>query len=418
VIIIKYIFFVNNISGIGGAQLYILRKSKFLKKHGYDIYIIAGVKNKIIYEEFEQFNILECKEILISPNVLNSKKRNNIIDKFISFTNCQKPNQTLIESHQTSPALWAEIFSSKTRLRNFVYPLAPFSLKRKIYKDFFYYKVKKNELIGSSKSFINDLFGEKFKNVYFNIPFDKNEILSKEYNGHNDNYDLNILTISRIEKTYIKQSIIDIIDFFKDKEIKVKYDIYLSKTKGDIFDNLERIIKSNLNNKLEINLKGPVNPLTSDIFEKQDVFIGMGTAVLNAVSMKVPSLVVDYRNNKYYGFFGYDHFEFGTSNNKAEKDLSYFLEKIISKNYDIKNIKEKSYDYFLQNYENNNINNQFLEYLESFSKDKNSYYNIKFKIYDKYDLLDFVFIKFFGIKNALKFRGKILNVINKNKNHL
>ena len=199
--------------------------------------------------------------------------------------------------------------------------------------------------------------------IIFNIPFDKNEIKVEHINDKTKGYDLKILTISRIEKTYIKQSILDLIEFCKkNPSKKIKYDLVVSKNEGKDFMELTKIVKNaNLEN-LDLNISGPVLKLTTSIFESHDIFLGMGTAVLNAVSMNVPSLVVDYRNNKYYGFFGVDHYEFGSGKKKADKNLDYFLYRFLNKEIDIEEIKDKAYSYFLQNYENEKVNNDFLNY--------------------------------------------------------
>lgn len=418
----KYILVVNNISDVGGAELYILRKAKFLEKKGFRIFIISAKANNIKFKEFYNYKFLEIKEMNFSPNRLSKNQREKVMDTFLNFIDYKESDTIFLESHQIYPSFWGEIFSERIKCTNLVYCITPMVVKNKLWKRFFNKKLIFHELLGCNESYIPETFGNDYNNIFFNIPFDKDEIKEEHTNEKPKGYDLKILTISRIEKTYIKQSILDLIEFCKKNPSKrIKYDLVVSKNEGKDFMELTKIVKNaNLEN-LDLNISGPVLELTTSIFENHDIFLGMGTAVLNAVSMDVPSLVVDYRNNKYYGFFGVDHYEFGAGKKKADKNLDYFLYRLINKEIDIEEIKDKAYSYFLQNYENDKVNNDFLNYQIKINKTENkSYFSFDNKSYDLRAIIETLLIRLFGVEKAISIRsyiGKIKNIVKKDKNY-
>lgn len=417
----KYIIFANSISGIGGAQLYILRKLTYVSNNGYDAYLVVGDANSIEHKELKQFNILEISQMFYPPNLYNYKKRNKITFMINQFINYNNTDEIYIESHQTAPALWAELFAQKTNSVNITYALAPFGVKRKVYREFFYEKLENEQFLGCNKSFIETNFPDiNANNNYANISFSKEEIITLDCSRIEDDIsDLNILTLSRIDKTYIKSSLLELIKYTTvNKNIRIKYNIYTNITSGEKYDELKSIIDSNKKENLIVNLRGPVYPLNNCLYEHQDLFIGMGTAILNSASMKLASLVVDYRNNKYYGFFGQEHHEFGTVRDEACNDLSFYLDRLVQDKDECRRLGKVAYSLFSSEFENQIVNAKFINYMEEGFKSKPKLINIPIGIFDARDLLDFALINIFGVNKSLSLRTLIISMLNKGKNHI
>lgn len=414
----KYIMFVNCISGIGGAELYINRKVKYLKEKGYLVYIIAGEASDIKFEQIKSVKVLEVTDLFFPTNIYTAEEVKVIIDRIKVFTQSNFVEEILIESHQTSPALWAEKFSEEVNGVNIIYPLTEFSLKRKIYSYFFTNKFKSGMVIGYYKSFASNNFNYYEENpLYVNIPFDKDEILNCGYlvaNKKQCDYDLSLLTISRIEKKYLINILSDIHEFAKDNpHISIKYDIVVSKKAGENYKQMIKFIKGNRLENLLVNVTGPVSPLNTGVFRNQDIFVGMGTSILNASSLKVPSLVIDYRNNNCYGFFGYNHFEFGASFEPAERRLYYYLD-WYSKNKSQKEILAyKGYDLFEKEYDSFSVNEKFIFYMRKISAESTSNIPVQFKIYDFIDGFDFAIRKILGTQKAIIVRKSMIDIISK-----
>jgi len=415
----KYVLFFNTISEIGGAELYVLRKARFLENNGFKVYIVTGKAQNIRFTEFYDYEFLEIKEIVISPNLFCKNEISGILERILVFIHYQEQDEIFVESHQIYPAMWAEIFAQKVNRVNLVYCITPFRVNGYIIREFYHKKLRNDELLGCNESYIPETFGNGFKNNYLNIPFDANEIekvsnqdtvLGKDNVSDValESRDISILTISRIQKTYIAQSIIDLSDFCKKyPDTSVKYNLVLSENNGSEYDKLKILIDKVKPNNLDIELNGPVLKLTDTIFKGYDLFIGMGTAVLNAVSMGLPSLVVDYRNNKYYGFFGYDYHEFGSGIRPAEKGLDYFIKQVLNKEVDLDEVRKKAMDYFLENYESEKVNKRFLVYQYNINKKADKKYFKFEKRFNCKDIIEFLLLHTCGVRNTQRILSRL-----------
>jgi len=407
----KYVLFDKSISGIGGAELYILRKTKHLTECGFKVYIVTARASKINFKEFFNFTFQDFLELRYVPNFFSEKLRDKLISKILRFIDYNKEDEILIESHEGTPALWAELFAKKIRRVNLVYCITPIKLDNNILNDFYYSKVKEGELVGCDEYYIPCTFGSNFKNVYFNIPYDFYEIEgvskvrveecdSKEKFG---NY-IKIITVSRIEKSYVNQSVVDLANFCRENpNVRIKYKLVLSKNRGLEFAKLKSVINKNRVPNFEVVLDGPVRKMTVEVFENYDLFIGMGTSVLNAVSVGIPAVVVDYRTNKYYGFFGYDYFAFGTGQKMAENELKTFLNRVLNGEIDLCSVKKKALEYLLDNYDIDKIDKAFIEYQYKLNEEApRTYFETKEVFGNKTDVIKFIFLKVFGSRVADK----------------
>ncbi len=407
----KYVFFVNGISAIGGAELYTLRKTKHLTEIGFEVYIVAARASNINFEEFFSFTFREFCELRYVPNFFSEKLKNKVIDDILRFIDYNENDEILIESHEGTPALWAELFAERVRRVNLVYCISPVKLDNNILREFYYSKIRQGELAGCEEYYIPGTFGSEFKDFYFNIPYYFYEIdgASKTRITECNSKEVctgrvSVLTVSRIEKSYVKQSIIDLANFCRENpNVTIKYKLILSKDRGLEFMKLKSLINKNKVPNFEVILHGPVRKMASEIFEGYDLFIGMGTSVLNAVSMGIPAVVVDYRTNKYYGFFGYDYFAFGAGQKIAENELEIFLNGVLSGEIDLCNVKKKALEYLLDNYDIDKIDKAFIEFQYKLNeKAPKTYFETKEVFGNKSEVVKFIFLKVFGSRAADK----------------
>jgi len=159
----KYILFVNTISKIGGAELYILRKIKYLENNGFKVYIVSGSAKNIEFNEFYKHEFLENKKIVMSPNLFCKNEVDGILKKILTFIRYQEQDEIFIESHQIYPAMWAEIFAQKVKRVNLVYCIGPFEITDSTRAEFYHKKLINDELLGCNESYIPETFGSKFR---------------------------------------------------------------------------------------------------------------------------------------------------------------------------------------------------------------------------------------------------------------
>ena len=302
----NYILLIPYINFLGGGQLYALRRAKYLKNKGINVIILTTEFNieELILKEFKDFNIITLPKKAIN-NLVSNKEMRIMIQKIEAYLKLDR--KIFIES--CFAHIIAERLAEKLKARHSIYIIAEFE----IYKDknlkFYLEKFKRKEVIGVAGETLKISFGKHYNpalNRYVNISFEKNEILSnpkmcllKRLNK--DKEKIRIVTISRLEKGYIPKMIEAILQISQKYE-SLKFDVVI------VGDSSNKTLKETYQKRYKslencnINFLGYISPLFSEIYENTDLFIGMGTALVNALAFGVVSLGIDPRNNKTSGF--------------------------------------------------------------------------------------------------------------------
>ena len=410
-----YIIITGRLDHIGGGELYTLRRMKYLEKKGFEVIAITGSfkKEEILLNELQNFNVIELENIYYNEKIYIDKLESKIKDLY---------DQIYIEAHY----FWefAEKLAQRLNTINFIYLIAEQPFFKFSNKSFYLKKLENNEIIGVSEETLRISFGkewkrEKYNNNYVNISFDNNEIQSnkskeKIYGLERNKEIIRITTVSRFDKTYIEELIKDTIKISK-KYIDKKFELIL------IGDSNNKKIKLKLMSKYQdtFNLKicflGYINPLFSEIYENTDLFVGMGTALINAVGFKSIALVIDPRNDKTSGFFGSEVKSFAyRSDDKTFLIYDKIEEFLLLDNKEREKLKIKGYDLYMNNFDFLNNMKKLDNYILDEKKYKKiEYINLKreFKYYIKKILFELKILKFCTkLKNKIKPNKKFVNL--------
>lgn len=345
---INYIFLTPSISVLGGAELYCLRRALYLKKKGFRIVFITGEKEGTSsLTEFNDYEIVNLEGLHSYYLGEKSKLFDNLI-KRISELNLI--GEIYIESHNVNCFLWGEVLSRHIQAKHIFYILAEFNSKKyKHYLSSLRNALYSERIIGITNQSLKICFPEE-KNIdqiknYVNVPFSKEEFntyIKNEFLQILDNkVDYRILTISRLEKTYVEKLILSTIEISKLYQSK-KIELIII---GDTKSGLEKIRlekKYSSMDSFSIHFLGYVNPVSEIFFKRSNVFVGMGTAAINAISLATPTIIIDPRKNLSPGYFGDELFNFAFSESDQYIDLSELLVRgILNKSY-LKDIGVKS----------------------------------------------------------------------------
>lgn len=339
-----YIIIVPNLEYIGGAQLYALRRAKYLSEKNINILFITLKlkKENLILKELENFDVIEEPSLEVVYN-----KKDLVIEKIIKKLNIKKDQEVIIESFECFGA--CEVLAKELSARHYMYMLSEKDIFNLREKDFYLKKLERKEVIGVSKETLRISFGplwekQKYENRYVNIGYETNEIKKDEVKTselklEKNNKIIRIVTVSRFDKTYIEEMIKAVI-LISEKYLEDNFELIL------IGDSHNKEIKKRLEDKykstknLNIRFLGYINPLFSEIYLNSDLFIGMGTALINAASYGCPCLAIDPRNNETSGFFGIDVFSFGYREDDKTFDIFSKIKEFIE--MDIKSKDEIS----------------------------------------------------------------------------
>lgn len=332
----NYILATPNITKIGGAELYALRRIKYLKNKYSNINIILLTyefsEKNLILKEFKEFNILKVNRMIQDDLPLKKnieylfnllKTKLNLKTKIIIETNCFAM-KTL------------EKVADELKAKYYIY----LTVEKPFFQDknlnFYLEKLKRGEIIGVSKETLRISFGQYYKkkfNRYVNIGFNPEEIKSdliktEELNlKRNENF-FRIMIISRLEKKYVEKTIKEVIKVAQ-KYQKLNIELIII---GDSADGKEkkRLEKEYISEKnLRIRFLGYVNPIFQELYLNSNLFIGMGTSLVNAAAFGCISLGIDPRNSKASGFLGIDLFSFGYSSDDKTYNISDKIEEYI-----------------------------------------------------------------------------------------
>lgn len=171
-----YIFFTWDISEIGGTQMYTAGKANYLQNHGWQVHVFflpkiqnewRGGKSIIPYlTQFIKTGGLDFLSVL--PYKLKRYEQEFCLNEIVQRLRLVQGEEynIIVESHDGSNACWAELFAAKIGARHFSFCCTEFYRTNRTYEDnldFFYFKWKRNELIGDDKTF------KKLFNGYKNV---------------------------------------------------------------------------------------------------------------------------------------------------------------------------------------------------------------------------------------------------------
>ena len=221
-----YIIIAGALQGLGGGELYNLRRAKYLTKLGYEVIFITNFidKNQIKLKELKEYKILAFPEIEFNKNGIEKLIRKDIP--------LEKNKKIYIEANY----FWSfgEKLAKELQCKSLIYIMAEQDFFNWKDKDFYLKKLKKEEVIGVTEETLRICFGkywdkEKYKNQYVNVGFYKEEIVSntvkeKEFKLEKKKNCVRITTVSRFEKTYIEdmiKSVYRIAEEYKDIKIEL-----------------------------------------------------------------------------------------------------------------------------------------------------------------------------------------------------
>lgn len=334
----KYIFITANIHIIGGAQLYIAGKAKFLRKNGWDISIIYASKksNKSAIEFFREFNEGGFSELRLPPYMWSKSRRKKIISDLVRYIgDCWEGQQIIIESNADSTSQWGELLAAEIHAKHVCFiTREKFRGKNTYFEeklDFYDFKHRRRELCTITPESMKMLFeGYKKLNeeeLYSFIATNEgpvqdvyNPILEKV-----SNEEWNICYIGRCNKIYVDNIINDVAIFAKKHSDKQIQFIFVGDTSCKK-KHIQKAFKEITNVKLtEL---GDLVPIPRDLFTKVDVVIaGAGCAVCS-VREGVLTIVADANNGMSNGLLGYETNSTLWSNGKQD-DFANALERVL-----------------------------------------------------------------------------------------
>ena len=314
-----YIFFTIALQSIGGAELYTAGKVEYLKKNGWEVQVYSwlpapiGVKAAIpMFDEYIQKGNGALDFLLTPPYKFKSYEREGFLTVLLTKINVTNPEdyEIIVESLDATDNFWAELVASRLGARHFVVMLHEGYAN--IYRenlDFFYFKLKRNELIASKKGIERVFNGYKnvTKTLYElpptvreadpikDVPFQAKKIARLDWN---------ICHIGRITKPYVPAVIEGVAQLAKrhpNEEINFIFVGNTEKKKDLIKKTFDKI------NNVTITELGDMVPIPRSLLSKVDVVCAISQSARFAANEGILTIVGNADTpDKTPGVLGYD----------------------------------------------------------------------------------------------------------------
>ena len=318
-----YIFVTWAVHTIGGTEMYTAGKAKYLQAHGWKVYVFFNHPHdgKTLIPSLAQYlqSGSGMQFLYTLPYKMKKPEQNFWLNLMLQRLEliAGKEYEIIIESHSYILAYWSELLAAKIGARHFCILCDEISSTTKDWVrrvtrdnlDFFYFKLKRNELVINDKSF-HKLFNG-YKNA--SVPWPNHPKTVREMDPIQDvdfpiekvaKLDWNICHIGRANKDYVPYVIKGVGELARrhpDKKINL---IMVGNT--DMLRNLLNQTFQGLTNMF-FTLLGDMVPIPRILFSKVDVVCAISQSARFAANEGVLTIVGSAGNpERTPGVLGYD----------------------------------------------------------------------------------------------------------------
>lgn len=297
-----YIFLTFAICGIGGTQIYVRNKVKYLQKKGWDTCVISTEPpSEIIINELEQYREGIFCELVHNPYLYSTKQRNRIINRIIQYIETTNANASdiIIESNYIAVTPWAEILAEILKAKHFIFFIQEdYHFKIDSYRKFFEFKLDRGELAANTHNAVKTLF-DNFRTItnstIYQLPAhcsNSIEDCNPKISNNLPPADFYIGSFGRINKPFVLP-MIDRLSSYVAEHPDKKFHLVLFgwSDNPDHYEYITKKIKAIPN--LSFQITGPIYPVSRSDLKKMNVFISTAGAAWATYMEKILTISVD-----------------------------------------------------------------------------------------------------------------------------
>lgn len=305
----RYIFLTPAIGNMGGSQMFVSNKCKFLQDRGWKVDVFFYQDFDVVLENLKEYRSNFIKELCYPFYYLTKNIINNIIELLGNQVCNANYDEIVIETHLYHLAYWGEMLANKIGGIHILYLLEEktYHLTKKE-AEFFEYKLKRWECLNGYRKTLLRFMGEYYKKEYEAYIYEANPICSNvvakiENRCSFPKCDYTVLSVGRLEKPYVK-TMLNEIKIFTTKYSNVKFNVIFvgASVDGSVEDYIKDLFVkvSNVN----IILLGFLFPIPEDLIKQCDVGIAISNSVLVSAELGVPTISVDTQDYMALGVYG------------------------------------------------------------------------------------------------------------------
>lgn len=320
-----YIFIMHTVYSIGGTQMYVLGKSRYLHNNGWKCYgVFYGDEwedNGIFHESVEYLTPVKgCLFLTTPPYRMDRARQDILLEQILRKLHLSKAEayenaEIIVETFFPSSLYWGELLAARVQGRHFFCAIQEsYRYLGATYEDnldFFYFKWQRNEII-TSKELLRSLFNG-YKGVEnFAIPIPEDTVHEQEpiqdvFNEKVEQIqraDWNICHFGRSEKDYVPyviKGVEKLAEKYPDKKINFVF-------VGDAKHRLD-LLDTTFQNCPNVNLifLGDLAPVPRSLFSKIDVVCAISQSARFVANEGILTIVASANSPEGTpGVLGYD----------------------------------------------------------------------------------------------------------------
>lgn len=308
-----YVILTGTITRMGGAQMYVSNKEKYMRKLGWDVYVFSCRNGPMYITSLAKYKNGILPELEYSPCLYDKRTRNKMIIKMTGIASITSDCTVLVESNTGHMALWAELLSRHIGSKHFSFLLDESFDFDDAYVDFFWYKYRRKELALIMDDSYELLFGKgdfsygkpvlkaKCNNVVEDVCDERFERI--QY----DNYDWVLCCIGRLNKSFIPKAIQGMKELSVEHPEKKIAIVFIGNQPEGSTPDMRLVINEQLDSleNVDCYLQGYVFPIPYSFFSHVDVGVSSAGSAVVLCNNAVPTIVIDACDGAPIGVLGY-----------------------------------------------------------------------------------------------------------------
>lgn len=416
----NYIFIMPSICNIGGAQLYLVNKLDYLRKHNWNVLVLYSRKDVILIKELEVFEEFRFEELQYSTCYY---RKSHIAKTVAAVSKCIRNHVTdgftVIESSTVSNAMWAELLASELKCKHICFDFEEvFTYLSNDQLKFLEFKFRREELYGISKKSVPLMFNnfitisENADYSYDARPMPPIQNCDSKYVGELKKYDTVIGSFGRLDKEFVFPTLLVIKEYVL-KHTDMNFCVLLIGGTKD--KRYKKRIYNEFRNVCDVIITGEMFPVSRALIREVDLFISSSGSAIATAREGVPTITVVPKSIKSTGILNYTTKDFLYSATEQYYDILDLIYLVIDDSYCLKHSDLGLYDNWEVEY--NKLSEVVFEKQLIIAKKTNNsnYYNVtKIKRTGSRGLIA-VFAQIIGakafhftLKIARKFKGTLV----------
>lgn len=329
-----YIIIASAIGNMGGGQMYVNNKVKYLRENGWEVTVFFPCATKnILLDNLKEFSNNNIPDMNFGFYYVPSYRRNQIV-RFIK-KQIDIHSDLIIESQTLPLSFWGEYLAKRLGAKHIINCLEEQFEKLSLAQyEFLLFKMKRWEILNFGVKTQKRLFKEKWDESFLQY---RNDISFKCSNVTSEidtdiefaKSDYTIITIGRLSKPYIPGLVDSLCNFANrhlDKTINVVF------VGGSPDGSVEKSVQKQFSCLCNVNIYmlGYLFPVPLSIIRNSNVAIATANSILVTADQGIPTISLDINDYKAIGVYGYTTSnKFMRSNNEPVVEVEDLLDDVL-----------------------------------------------------------------------------------------